>query len=59
VLKQGENKMKSARTLGFLVIGVWLLLWGLANVLPVEIPGSKMVLGALAIVGGFLTLLGL
>ncbi len=51
--------MKSARTLGFLVLGVWLLLWGLTHVLPVEIPMSDFILGALAIVGGLLTLLGL
>lgn len=51
--------MRSARTMGFLVLGVWFLLWGLAHILPVELPMSDIVLGALAIVGGLLLLLGL
>jgi hypothetical protein len=51
--------MKSARTLGFLVLGIWLLLWGLAHVLSVPLPLSDVVLGTLAIVAGLLMLLGL
>jgi hypothetical protein len=51
--------MKTARTVGNLVFGVWLLLWGLLQIIPVTIPASSIILGALAIVGGFLLLLGL
>jgi len=51
--------MKSARTFAMLVLGIWLLLWGLAHVLSVPIPFSDVVLGTLAIIAGLLTLLGL
>jgi len=51
--------MKSAKTMSLLVLGIWLLLWGLTKVLAVEIPFSGMILGTLAIVAGLLTLLGL
>jgi hypothetical protein len=51
--------MKSARTMSLLILGIWLLLWGLTQVLAVEIPFSGLVLGTLAIIAGLLTLLGL
>ena len=51
--------MKTARTLGMLVLGVWLLLWGLLNVISIEIPMEAIILGVLAIIGGLLLLLGL
>jgi hypothetical protein len=54
-----RNEMKSARTFALLVLGIWLLLWGLTHVLSVLIPFSDVVLGTLAIIAGLLTLLGL
>lgn len=51
--------MKTARALGMLVLGVWLLLWGILNVINIEIPLEAIILGILAIIGGLLLLLGL
>ena len=51
--------MRTARTMGMLVLGVWLLLWGLINVITVTIPLEDIILGSLAIIGGILMLLGL
>jgi hypothetical protein len=51
--------MRSAKTMANLLIGIWLLLWGLTQVLGVTIPFSNIILGAIAIVAGLLTLLGL
>ena len=51
--------MKSARTMSLLLLGIWLLLWGLTQVLAVEIPFSGMILGTIAIIAGLFTLLGL
>ncbi|NIM92373.1 MAG: hypothetical protein GTO18_01480 [Anaerolineales bacterium] len=51
--------MRSAKVLGALILGVWLLLWGLLQVIPVTIPFSNYILGILAIVAGLFTLLGL
>lgn len=51
--------MRTARTIGMLVLGVWLLLWGLINVITITIPLEDTILGILAIIGGLLMLLGL
>jgi hypothetical protein len=51
--------MKSAKTFSMLLLGIWLLLWGLSHVLSVPIPFSDFVLGTIAIIAGLLTLLGL
>lgn len=42
-----------------LVLGVWLLLWGLIQIITVTIPMEEIILGSLAIIGGLLLLLGL
>jgi uncharacterized membrane protein len=52
-------QMKSARTLGLLVIGVWFLLWGLIQLITVTIPLEEIILGTLAVIAGLLLLLGL
>lgn len=51
--------MRTARTMGMLVLGVWLLLSGLLQVITVTIPLEDIILGALAIIAGLLLLLGL
>jgi len=51
--------MRTARTMGNLVFAVWLLLWGLLQIIPITIPISNIILGALAVVAGMLLLLGL
>ena len=54
-----RKSMRSASTFAKLVLGIWLLLWGLSHVLSVPIPFSDVVLGTLALIAGLLTLLGL
>jgi uncharacterized membrane protein len=51
--------MKSARVIGLLFLGVWLLLWGLLHIFPISIPLSDIVLGVIAVAAGILVLLGL
>ncbi len=51
--------MQRAKVVGMLFLGIWLLLWGLLTALGLTIPGQNYVLGALAMVAGFLVLLGL
>jgi|Deesub1362A_J573_1020465.scaffolds.fasta_scaffold01885_5 hypothetical protein len=51
--------MERARVIGMLFLGVFLLLWGLITALGLVIPGQNYVLGTLAMVAGFLVLLGL
>ncbi|MCH7587306.1 MAG: hypothetical protein IIC78_04600 [Chloroflexi bacterium] len=51
--------MRTARTMGNLVFGVWLLLWGLVQIIDIPFPLSNIILGALAVVAGMLLLLGL
>ncbi len=51
--------MKSAKVLGNLFVGIFLLLWGLLTLLSIDIPGEQFVLGGLAIIGGLLMLLGM
>ncbi len=54
-----RDQMKSAKTLGFLFLGVWLLLWGLIQIITVTIPLEEIILGTLAVIAGILLLLGL
>ncbi len=51
--------MKSAKTVGKILLGLWLLIWGAVSMLDVTIPMSNVVLGVLAIAAGLMTLLGL
>lgn len=51
--------MRTARTIGNLVFAVWLLLWGLLQIIDIPFPISSIILGTLAIVAGMLLLLGL
>lgn len=52
------TKMKTPRSIGMQLLGVWLLAWGLHVFLPITIPGFTQLLGLLAVVAGLLILLG-
>lgn len=43
---------------GMLILAIWFLLWGLAQLVPHGAPGVGYVLGVLAVIVGILLLLG-
>ena len=49
--------MKFTKNIGFLLLGIWLILTGLAAFVP-DIAGLGMILAILAIVAGIFILLG-
>ncbi|MBN1267767.1 MAG: hypothetical protein JXA25_19915 [Anaerolineales bacterium] len=51
--------MKSAQTIGKILVGLWFLIWGILAILDISIPLSHMVLGAIALAAGLMTLLGM
>jgi hypothetical protein len=51
--------MKISKTLGTILLGLWLILWGLVSVFGLEIPLRPIVLGIVAIAAGLLLMLGL
>ncbi len=50
--------MKLTRSLGMLLLGIWLILWGALPLLGVSFPASGVVLEILAIAAGVLILFG-
>jgi hypothetical protein len=50
--------MKLTRSLGMLLLGIWLILTGLLQVVSIPIPASGVLLALLAISAGVLILLG-
>jgi len=46
-----------ARNLGMLLLAIWLIVWGVAQ-LGLSFPGLSVVLGILALVAGILILMG-
>jgi len=51
-------RMKLARNLGMLLLGIWLILSGLIPLLSLSFSGLGMLMAILAIVAGALILLG-
>jgi hypothetical protein len=49
--------MANRRNLGFTLMGVWLIGWGVFQFMPI-IPGFTLLLGVLAFVAGVLLLVG-
>ncbi len=49
--------MKIDRQLGFLVLGIWLILMGLNEIVGLRFNGMPILLGALAIISGGLLVL--
>ena len=50
--------MKITKKLGMLLLGIWLILTGLLQVMSIPIPAIGMLLAVLAIAAGALILLG-
>ena len=50
--------MRLTRNTGMLLLGIWLILTGLLQVVSVSIPGIGSILALLAIVAGMLILVG-
>ncbi len=44
----------SWRSLGLLLTGIWLILWGILNIPGVSIPGSGVILAIIAILAGIM-----
>lgn len=56
---QGEvNNMKLTKNLGMLLLGIWLIVTGLLQVVSIPIPAIVTILALLAIVAGACLLLG-
>lgn len=50
--------MKLSKNLGMLLLGVWLILTGLMQVVSIPVPGIGIILAILAVAAGVLILLG-
>jgi hypothetical protein len=50
--------MKLTKSIGMLLLGIWLILTGLAGVIAIPIPALGIILAVLAIAAGALILLG-
>ena len=50
--------MNLTKNLGMLLLGIWLIVTGLLQVVTIQIPGIGMILALLAIVAGALILVG-
>ena len=50
--------MRLTRNTGMLLLGIWLILTGLLQVVSISIPGIDSILALLAIVAGILILIG-
>jgi hypothetical protein len=50
--------MKLTKNLGFLLLGIWLILTGFISVLSFNFAGLSLIMGILAIAAGVLILLG-
>ncbi len=50
--------MKLTKSIGMLLLGIWLILTGLAGLVSIPIPAFGIILAILAIAAGVLILLG-
>jgi len=50
--------MKPTRTLGFQLLGIWLVAQGIMGLVPILLPGLGVVMSLLALVAGLLLLMG-
>jgi len=51
-------RMGTNRNLGMLLLGIWLILTGLLQVVSISIPGIGIIMAVLAIVAGALIVMG-
>ena len=50
--------MKLPKNLGMILLGIWLIVYGLLQVVSVAIPGLAIIMAVLAIAAGVLILMG-
>jgi hypothetical protein len=50
--------MRLTRSMGMLLLGIWLILTGLLQIVSIAIPGIESILALLAIIAGMLILVG-
>ena len=51
-------RVKLTKNLGMLLLGAWLIMTGLSQVVSFDMPGDGMIMAVLAIAAGVLILLG-
>jgi hypothetical protein len=52
--EEGTMSVRLDRNLAFLLLGIWLIIWGLIQFIPAGIPGILYVLAIIAIIAGVL-----
>ena len=50
--------MRPTRTLGFQLLGIWLVAQGVIGLVPILLPGLGVVMALLSLVSGLLILMG-
>ena len=55
---KGGSIMKLTKNLGMLLLGIWLILSGLLEVIKIPIPFLNVIMAVLAIVAGILIIIG-
>ncbi len=50
--------MRATRTVGFQLLGVWLIAQGVMGLAPILLPGLGVVVSLLALISGLLILIG-
>jgi hypothetical protein len=58
IRRKKEENMKITKNLGFLLLGIWLVVTGLSAVMNIPIASLHTILAFLAIVAGALIILG-
>lgn len=53
------SKLRVSKSLGMILLGIWLILYGLIPVLKLSVSGLPLIMQVLAIAAGALILLGL
>jgi hypothetical protein len=56
--KLGKKNMKITKNVGFLLLGIWLIITGLLQVVELPIPSIDVILSILAIASGVMIVLG-
>lgn len=57
-LYEGGKYMKITKSLGMLLLGIWLILTGLLSIVTIAIPSIGIIMAILAIAAGILILIG-
>lgn len=57
-IKGKEKKMKVTKNLGFLLLGIWLIITGLSQVMSIPVESLGMILAILGIASGAMIILG-